>query len=33
MFHYDEHSYQIIGADILRAIALYFLPSYKTEGL
>jgi len=33
IFHYDEYSYQIIGADIMRAISLYFLPNYKLNDM
>jgi hypothetical protein len=28
-YHYDKSSYEIIGADILKAISLYFSPNFK----
>lgn len=34
LYHYDNYSYGIIGADILKAISLYFSPHFKqTEDL
>jgi len=30
-YHYDRHSYAVIGADILTAISLYFSPQFKPD--
>lgn len=30
-YHYDRHSYGVIGSDILTAISLYFSPNFKEE--
>ena len=28
MFHYDKQAYQVIGSDILKAISVYFSPTF-----
>jgi cytosolic carboxypeptidase protein 2/3 len=30
-YHYDRHSYGVIGADILTAVSLYFSPNFKVD--
>ncbi len=31
LFHYDKAAYSLIGGDILKAISLYFSPSFRTS--